>query len=664
MSLIKANAVQVGQSPTATQNFTLAVPSSPDGTIKLARGNSGATTQDVISVDASGNINGLVKTTGSTTARSLANRFADVVNVKDFGAVGDGVTDDTAAIQAAIDTGYDLIFPSGTYITSSQLTMNTAGQQLTALHPYPNEFGGAAIQFSHNGVCVLIQEAQCAITNLKFVGPDLTVDTAIKAAKLTNTDDIDVAVKNCLFKTCAVGINVIGRSLNASENLFANCTTCITLSWPTSGTSGTGDQALPLGWRATRILNNRAHSCTLFLQTTGADKQYFRGAVINANQMDIGERFFEGGIIDSVISNNVVEMANSTIIYIDSGGSELAITGNLLNGTSGDAAQSPARSIWFATGSTPSKVSITGNSMSYMDVDCIQFVPAAEYISIVGNYFGEAATRSISINGGMYKSSIVGNSFNPGTGLTCIDATGAAIADIVIFGNGFASAKTLLGGSPTDNGGNIIQTNGRVHFGSLIEPTRTLEASSSGSITARFSRTGSSSGLGFDFINTAGTINLFVTPTGSQAGSFAPGGDNAISNGTAAFRWSVVYAGTGAINTSDEREKQQARLLSETEKKVGIKLKSLVKAFKFNNAVEVKGEDARIHVGVIAQEVVLAFESEGLDATKYGLLCYDEWDEQPEEKDSDGNVIQQYCSAGNRYGIRYDQLLAFIISTI
>jgi hypothetical protein len=54
MSLLKANSVQIGQSATATQNFTLSVPSSPDGTIKLARGNSGATTADILSVSSSG----------------------------------------------------------------------------------------------------------------------------------------------------------------------------------------------------------------------------------------------------------------------------------------------------------------------------------------------------------------------------------------------------------------------------------------------------------------------------------------------------------------------------------------------------------------------------------------------------------------------------------
>ena len=60
-----------------------------------------------------------VTATGSTTARSLANRFADVVNVKDFGAKGDGVTDDTASIVLAASSGNRIYFPSGTYIFSN-----------------------------------------------------------------------------------------------------------------------------------------------------------------------------------------------------------------------------------------------------------------------------------------------------------------------------------------------------------------------------------------------------------------------------------------------------------------------------------------------------------------------------------------------------------------
>lgn len=47
------------------------------------------------------------------------------VNVNDFGAVGDGVTDDTAAIQAALDTGYDVVFPSPSYLISDSLSVGS-----------------------------------------------------------------------------------------------------------------------------------------------------------------------------------------------------------------------------------------------------------------------------------------------------------------------------------------------------------------------------------------------------------------------------------------------------------------------------------------------------------------------------------------------------------
>jgi hypothetical protein len=185
MSLIKANAVQVGQSPTATQNFTLAVPSSPDGTIKLARGNAGATTQDVLSVDANGNINGLVKATGSTTARSLANRFADVVNVKDFGAVGDGVANDTAAIQSAINTGKSIVFPEGTYLANN-LTQSTNEQRFYAL-------GNVVIQKNANGVLFTSSGRSVMCEGIKFYGNVSFTGDCVKT-----TGD------NCVFTNCSI----------------------------------------------------------------------------------------------------------------------------------------------------------------------------------------------------------------------------------------------------------------------------------------------------------------------------------------------------------------------------------------------------------------------------------------------------------------------------
>ena len=65
---------------------------------------------------------------GTDVPRMLKDRFADVVNVKDFGAKGDGVTDDTEAIQAACDhagaLGFALIvFPHGSYKVTERIAL-------------------------------------------------------------------------------------------------------------------------------------------------------------------------------------------------------------------------------------------------------------------------------------------------------------------------------------------------------------------------------------------------------------------------------------------------------------------------------------------------------------------------------------------------------------
>lgn len=54
MSTLKTNNVQVGQSVTATNNFTIYQPSTPDGTVRIGVGNSGATTADVASISSTG----------------------------------------------------------------------------------------------------------------------------------------------------------------------------------------------------------------------------------------------------------------------------------------------------------------------------------------------------------------------------------------------------------------------------------------------------------------------------------------------------------------------------------------------------------------------------------------------------------------------------------
>jgi hypothetical protein len=141
---------------------------------------------------------------------------------------------------------------------------------------------------------------------------------------------------------------------------------------------------------------------------------------------------------------------------------------------------------------------------------------------------------------------------------------------------------------------------------------------------------------------TLGNNTVFVAPSTG----LAPAVDNSYILGSPSFRWTTVYATTGTINTSDARQKQQDRPLSEAERAVAVRVKGLIKTFKFNESVAAKGDGARIHIGVYAQELADAFAAEGLDATHYGMFCRDELE---------GSEI---------YGVRYEELLAFVIAVL
>lgn len=92
-----------------------------------------------LGLSASGGSNsiGFLQSGTGATARTVQGKLREIVSVKDFGAVGDGVADDTAAIQAAIDalkptsiSGLGLpnrsaiiYIPVGTYLVSAPINM-------------------------------------------------------------------------------------------------------------------------------------------------------------------------------------------------------------------------------------------------------------------------------------------------------------------------------------------------------------------------------------------------------------------------------------------------------------------------------------------------------------------------------------------------------------
>jgi len=149
---------------------------------------------------------------------------------------------------------------------------------------------------------------------------------------------------------------------------------------------------------------------------------------------------------------------------------------------------------------------------------------------------------------------------------------------------------------------------------------------------------------------------------------FCPTVRNAVDLGTATFRFRNIYLAGDPIVSSDQSLKTDIADFPESLMKRWSKVKWT--SFKFKDAVDAKGKKARIHAGVVAQDVQKALR--GMDITKWSFFCKDKWNDMkeyewidvPAGKDEFGvwrpahteRRIATTEKAGEQYSIRYQEM--------
>jgi hypothetical protein len=154
------------------------------------------------------------------TARTVDSKLKDVVSVKDFGAVGDGVADDTAAIQAALNlpNAKTVVIPKGTYkVTSLEIT-----QQFTTI-----QADSAILNLSTSSTYTHALKVSTSFFNL--LG-NLTFE-----GNLTSNYNSTLWIKagygryeNINFRFCKLAIRIGESGINQfslSEMFFSKCIT-------------------------------------------------------------------------------------------------------------------------------------------------------------------------------------------------------------------------------------------------------------------------------------------------------------------------------------------------------------------------------------------------------------------------------------------------------
>lgn len=321
-----------------------------------------------------------ITSTVSTTARTLENRFADIYNVKDFGAVGDGTTDNQAAFQAAVNAalaagGGTIYIPKGTYWFSSMansakinvgngnLTFKGDGNSSILKFAQPNFYSGSLFFNADNTP----NKGDLTFQDLQIQGTLDTISGRYLAHPMYLWYFNSITIQNCKFKNIASASMII-EQCSSFKCLFSTFE-------DTAGDGARARDTLDCMVIGNKIL--RTGDDPIALHLTGGNY-----SLLKPNPQ--AERF--------IVSNNIVTNCSGGCVLV-AGGRKSIITGNtftLMRGLS----ISPS----FGTdeGFRPIyDVTITGNSFTDICFASSTSSKTAQAIALFSNTKAGSSTNNI-----------------------------------------------------------------------------------------------------------------------------------------------------------------------------------------------------------------------------------------------------------------------------
>jgi hypothetical protein len=140
--------------------------------------------------------------------QTVQSKLTEYVSVKDFGAVGDGVTDDSVAIQAAIDAAQNVLFGEGTWVISSTIVI-PAGRNL--------DIGTGTISADCAGSPIFSFGSSVAGLNglsITASGGSLVVGTADSFLKLEGSNNFGISPSNYARQIRLEGLHVVSANID------------------------------------------------------------------------------------------------------------------------------------------------------------------------------------------------------------------------------------------------------------------------------------------------------------------------------------------------------------------------------------------------------------------------------------------------------------------